>query len=521
MALRLGGLPRDVSAYASAFYREFAGEWKPSTSADLQKCLLQSRIVLGADFHAYSQSQRMHLRILREWPTDRPVILALECFESRQQKELEAYMAGKLSAEAFLKRIAWHERWGFPWENYLPLIELARKRSFRVFGINRHFPKRTKATLLKRDRHAAQQLVELARKFPDHLIYVIFGELHLARTHLPQLIRRQARDARLEITVIFQDSDQLYFRLARKNLETKVEVLRGSRRRFCLLGSPPWVRWQSYLMYLEQTYDADLEGEEDDVESVDYTDHVHSLIQFASRDLGVRIKADDLAVYTAGEQSSHRQLFKPLSSSEQKIAVYHVRNDLSFFVPSTGVFYLSRLTINHAATLAGIYLQSKLSRRKRLLWSLPEDFLALIWTEALGFFVSKLINHKRKAETLQDINKQLNVISPHDRGREALLLVLDQRMSELVELHGRGRQRQSRFSPRQKQSYLAASRILGQMLGERMYLAYRAHRLDARTMVGYLKKDVDSADFPEFYMKVVKRLEFQDASRSPVLEQQL
>ena len=65
--------------------------------------------------------------------------------------------------------------------------------------------------------------------------------------------------------------------------------------------------------------------------------------------------------------------------------------------------FLSRATVNHAAEVAGHYLQSRLSKRQDPLWKMPTDFYPNIYLEALGFFASKIVNHRRKAESLEEI----------------------------------------------------------------------------------------------------------------------
>lgn len=508
MRLRLGPPAPDLKKYTSQYKSEFSGRWQQSSHQQLDEQILRADIVLGADFHAFLQSQKTHLRILRRLPRKTKVVLALECFEVAHQEDLDLYLAGEIDEGELLERVDWEERWGFSWAHYQPLLELAQERGFPVKGVNRYYVRRNARSLHRRDQYSAKQICQIKEEYPDSLIYVIYGDLHLARSHLPRAID-EACEEKPKVLIIHQNSEELYFRLARRGIEGEVEVLRGTYGRYCILGSPPWVKWQSYLMYIEHTYDRDLD--EDAEESLDYTDHIYNIIRFIASDFKLRLKLDDVAVYSSRQSRPWVALEEELNATEFRLAEWLIENDRSFFIPQNGLFYLSRVTLNHAATLAGQYIHSKLSDRQRILWKFPADFEKLIWVETVGFFFSKMINHKRKPENIRDLKAQLAAIRPQDKGREPLLLALDQRMGEFIRIHS-GRRRRSRFRPRRKESYLEAARILGSMMGERMYLAFRTNRIGADTLIDYLKVDTDAKDFDVFYTSIVRRFESQDVS---------
>src|SRR5690606_8287315 len=127
-------------------------------------------------------------------------------------------------------------------------------------------------------------------------------------------------------------------------------------------------------------------------------------------------------------------------------------------LPEKDWLYLSRATINHASALAGQYVHAHLCHRQRTLWNVPDDFLPLLWSEAVGFFFSKWINPNRKAESLQSLQLQLSAFHPEDKGREALLLALDHRLTEVIFIKT-GRLRRKRFRPRNRSAYWDASRL--------------------------------------------------------------
>lgn len=492
---RIGDGPPALRRYAKNLDREWRGTWRESSVADLSLALQRARVVLSGDFHAYAQSQRSHLRILRDLISDRPVVLALECFSIHDGPAIQAYLAGRMTESRFLEKIKWHKNWGFPWEHYRPLMELARDRGFQVSGLSS--PRLT--NLKQRDRQMAKWIERLSVARPEALIYVVVGEWHLAATHLPgPLARRFGED---ELVVMFQDIEPLYFRMARSKKSAATDVFRRANNRFCVMVSPPWMKWQSYLMYLEHAYDRDL----DEDLAIDYSDHVASLVEVLSRDIRVRVHNSSLQVFCPSSRASLTRLKLSVPKKWLKILKYHLEHDFSFLWPDKDWLYLSRPTINHASTLAGQFIHAQMAKRTRVLWSFPDDFLGLIWIEAVGFFFSKWINPKRKAEDWDSLRLRLSAAQPRDKGRQALLLALDHRLSEIVFIET-GRLRRKAYRPRESGAYVEAARLAGELLGERLFQKVRSRDIDWTELHSYLKVNVDQSEFKNFYWKLVAKL---------------
>lgn len=457
--------------------------------------MLNSQIVLGADFHAFSQSQRIHLRILREIPKPVRVVLALECFESQHQKYLDQWLASEIDNERLLELVDWRKSWGFPFHNYLPLLELARERKWPLLALNQNLKKRDTSALKKRDRHAARLIVEKWEEKKTDLVYAVFGDLHLAGPHLPKAIRKLSSD--VKITTVFQNAEELYFSIVKKGLEQNVDVLKLKPGKFCVLGSPPWVKWQSYLMYLEEAYDQDIEG-------LDIQDQFHSWLEFFIRDLSLAVNIPEVSVFSSQDALFSRQLKRILSGKNLKLAEKLIESDRSFFVPYPAVAYLSRYSLNHATTLAGFALHSHLSKQKRLLWNFPDDFRRSIWLECIGFFFSKLMNHKRKPENLFDVNMQL--LGPAKRTpvfKQALQLAVNERIKQLAELNGKSiKMRVPKVSGF---GYLEAARILGSHLGDELYRTFREGRISSAQLTKWLRQNIEGKTFDDFFLSTLSR----------------
>ncbi len=494
----LGQTSHGLARYQQQYDQEFRRAWKVSTRDKLMASLKSAEIVFMGDFHALAQSQRAQLRILKSLPNPEKVVLAVECIEAHQQNNLDQFIQGKLDEREFLKSVDWKKTWGFPWENYKPLFRWAQKNKLPVKALNLRNDQKTVQTLKARDRFAAEKIAEISLQYPDHQIFVIFGDLHLAKNHLPgETIKRLGSKKTLSI---FQNSEKIYFQLLRKEIEHQVDLVQLSKDRFCVLSVPPWVKWQNYLIFLEQFDDKSFQDE------MDFTDHVARYIRIISEDLGVEISNDHFSIVSANDSKAWTALQKGLSELDTGVVREWIGNERNFFIPQTAVGYLARSTVNSAAQLAMSIVFANLSGQKKLYGKMPGDFLRLIWLEAVQYFGSKLINPKRKSDTLVDIKAALQARNPSDLGKLALQLALNQRMLELLHLSG-SRKTIVQTPVKKKKAYQEAARILGGMLGEKLYHAYRKKLLSRSSLMSLLRKPVDADEFREIYWEILEILE--------------
>ncbi|MBK9322562.1 MAG: ChaN family lipoprotein [Bdellovibrionaceae bacterium] len=502
--IRLGGEDLELSKYRKEYEKEFNKKWQPSTRENLFRRLQSSRLILMGDFHALQQSQKTHLRVLKNFKSSKSMILCLECFEADDQVQIEKFMAGKISEREFLKSIEWAKKWGFPWDHFRPLIRWAQTHKVPVYGINRSAKRRTAASLRSRDYFAAQKLCAILKNDPEAIVFAIYGDLHLADGHIPAaVVKLLGPGFKKKIFRLFQNSEKIYFQLLEKELDSSVDVIELSSGAFCLQNVPPWVKWQNYLMYLEQTYDVGLSEHE---ESVDSTDHINSYIKIISEELGRGMKADDLAVYTAQDQQLWTRLRSRFNVEELRWIENLIEEENSFYLPELGIGYLARPTVNHAATLAAKYIHAKLAGSELSFFRMPKDFLRNVWIEGLAYFGSKIINHKRKTDTVSDLRTALSSRGSGGGNREPVKLALAQKMHELMMVSNR-QQTRAVLQPKQKTSYILASRLLGGMMGERLYSAYHKKLLSKATIGNFLRKSMMNDNFNIAYYEMMEIIE--------------
>lgn len=497
---RLGEDTPELMRYHKVYQSEFSKKWSAASQKDLWAEIDRSQVVLIGDFHALHQSQKAQVRILRNSPKYRPKVLAVEFIDAADQSLLDRFMAGKISEKEFLKKTAWAERWGFPWENYRPLLRWAQKNRVPVVGINKTYKKRNANTLKARDVFAGKRIADIVKGSPDSLVYVIFGDLHLAETHIPQeILKNLGRSFSKKILRIFQNSEKIYFRLLSQDMELATDLVRLNEKAFCLMSVPPWVKWQNYLMFLEQTYDVELEG-------LDYTDHVGRYVKLISDELGIPLSTDMLSVYTARDDSFWNKLRDVFEGNQLRWIENLIAEGKSFYLPEIDAAYLARASVNHAAILATQFIHAQTSHRKKSFMDVPRDFQQLIWIEAIAYFGSKMINPKRKTDTITDIKASLASRGPVDLGKESLQLALAQKMHEMMILTGNASP-QALGKRYKKWSYVLAAHLLGGMMGERLYNGYRKKIISAPTLVNLLAKPLENKNFKMAYYEIIEVVE--------------
>lgn len=232
------------SGYIKRFNTEFSSYRDLCSIEDVLARSAGSDIVYFGDYHPLRGSQDWALRMMMELSgRGKKLVLAIEMLYVRQQELLDRWMKGKITEREFLEAIDYKSEWGFDWESYRRIFELAREPFIPIFGIDSE-PRDHLKYIRKRDRMIAKRIANIRRFFPGHLILVVIGESHLASPHLPTEVRKACGDD-LEETIIVQNMDGIYWDLLRKGKE-QVEAVRVDEGKFCILNASPMVKYQSY-----------------------------------------------------------------------------------------------------------------------------------------------------------------------------------------------------------------------------------------------------------------------------------
>ena len=417
----LGAAPAGkLLRYAQDFERSLPASFTRIENSEMIETILRRRIILFGDFHTFKQTQRALLRLLRDIlaVTPRPkIVLALELLKSRYQRQLESFMSGEISEEEFLQEVNYSREWGFPWHHYKPLIELARDHMIPVVCVNSDHP--GPRSLEMRDGTCARLLANASEEYPDHIVFCLIGEYHLADNHLPatlwnELARRDS-DAATPLMRILCNVDRYYFDLdgSGKPLGS-TEVLRLKRDFYCILNSPPWMKWQSFALWEEMRTgfpgsiehadsgaDADDDHGDDDAFDLDF--QFLGLAKTLSSFLGLDLTKRDLVKF-------HSQ-FSPTAefATEALISAGYSKRDVAVMVESAaleGYYFdcksrtllITTVSINNLAEAAGQYLLALGSGFVEGAGSEAERFSKNALKRAAGIIGSKILNPRRKTK---------------------------------------------------------------------------------------------------------------------------
>ena len=497
---------RGFEAYERRYKRSVRDYESVSDIDRLIKEVRQADLVYLGDYHTNRQSQRMLLRILKRLVEEsRDLAVGLELVQQRHQPILDAYLQERISEEKFLRSIQFQKYWYFDlWENFKPIFEFARYWKIPLFAVEKSLT--GDVSLEERDRRNARIISSLVAGHPDRKWILFVGDLHLAPAHLPDRVRRLLpKDRVWKDLILYQNSEAIYWKLAERELEDKTEAVRIGERSFCLMNTPPIVWQQSYLNWLEHE-----EGE------IDYADARHSFLELLKQIagfLGIPLppRAEEVEVFTCGDLSFLKKLADDGSFSRQEIRriKQQIFSSESYCIPQKRYVYLANLSLNHAAEEAAHYLKYLCSGAESER-GLEDAFYANALHEALGFFGSKIINHKRKCFHEKEYQGLVAFLrsSKGRRGREQELemamLVLDHKRLEKKGMPIRSR----RFFRTHPDLFFGVTHGLGYILGDRLYYALLGEKISKEEIRGLFENPMKGkGGVPaEIYMRLIRRL---------------
>ena len=493
----IGQENRMLKNYRESYERELAkANWQIIDKRHFFARLNQAEIVVVGDFHAHKQSTRGFLRIIRRMKCD--FVLCLECLRAVDQDGIDAYISGEITEKEFLSRVAWKKNWGFSWENYKPLFKWAQQNKIKIYGINSDSKT---ITLRQRDEFSAKRIKEIAIENKGSKLFVQFGDLHLASSHLPKAIRKNL--PKVNLCTVYQSPEEIYFKVMGQHQEAHADVIKISTDIWSLNVLPPWIKWQDYLLHLESGQDRRTPaGEHDPTDSVSHT------VNFLSQLFGLKANLDSLSVYSSSDDLFFDKV-ETLPISIRKRVIENVQEGLSFWVPELACGYLARFSVNHVARVAAQFLYWSAGCFGKTILDPKKEFYKLIWLEAVTYFFSKVKNPKKKTDTLQDIRSAIQKEQFDDRGKEALQLALTQKMTELQFLSGGAVKSTADviFSKYGKKSYTVASQILGGIIGEKLFYAFSKKIIKLPENRSLIFKDLSRNGFVKIYYESMDVIE--------------
>ncbi len=401
--------------YSRNFEDSLPEEFSYSTLTKLLRDIHSARFMLFGDFHTHRQSQRGLMRILRAYRSrqpDRPIFLAIEAFKFADTDLIRRFQRQEIDEATLLRESRYARDWGFPWPHYKMLLELARELKIEIIGLNS--PNAGRDPLSARDKFAAAKLCDLAKANPEALIACIIGEYHLADSHLPRALAKIGNATDNEIIRIVNNIDHYYFAMEEhKHSGDTTEYLKLRDRLYCVMNSPPWIKWQSFAIWEEMRglladgdytdIDDDLAYTEDEFD-IDY--HFVGLLDTVAKFLEAPLPKHAKNHFSIINNLDDDQMVQikslaECSDREFACAIERTSVDGFYMFSRSNRIVVSDLTLNNLAEASGQYLQRALSNFDDVDEHPAEAFYRRVIKSAAGMVASKILNPRRQGPDLK------------------------------------------------------------------------------------------------------------------------
>ena len=531
---------RDYTGEPTEYFRHYRKEYLDglksyevvSSYEMLTEAIKKHQIVYCGDYHTLRQAQRSVIRLFRKLVHEqRPIILGLEMVSVEDQEHLDAYLIGKLPERHFLEKVRYQEAWDFEWQNYKQLFDFARKHGVGIKALNCNIRKGDQI-LQKRDRVAADTIVNLHKEFPNSLIFVLYGDLHIAEQHIPQLVKENLQQQDIQGAVqliIYQNSEYLYWLLSEQGIEHHTDVVKLDDHRYCILNTPPWVKEQSYLNWLEhrrrRSEDEIYEDEFGDLEDEydyqgrmwDMVDTIASFLKLDKKQLG------SFHIFSGGDLEFLSMLYQAMKSPKFNAPFYAelLRAEIIYngtcLLPKENLIYLANATGNRIAEKLALWMHLQYAgsllvpdKKKSHL----QLYFGKILEQIIAFFGSKIINYRRKCENWHDFEmraRELDGLELSGRLREqrtmSQLLLLHRDLEETYLRTGEISRNWQRLYNQPAKLFFGVTQIVGAMVAERIYEAIMNSQVDRHLMTDLLQKPIKATtDNRKRYFKIIETL---------------
>lgn len=489
--------------YLRDFREAYRSYQKVLALSDVRHEIGEAGIVLVGDYHALPNSQRYLASLLRDPELhQRPVVLGVETIFSRDQHILDEWLRGEIDEHELRQRIRFDLDWGYDWPTFYELLSAARDHGASIYGLD-CMPREDLRKIGARDRHAADKIAGLRRHDPSALIFVLFGESHLAPQHLPALLQ-QRLPAEPTLTVL-QNVDALYWRAAgetRDHVEA-VQVHKEVRKNvLCVFNATPLEKYETYRLWLDRwgRNDKDNDG------APDLGPTLYNLIEGMVRFLGInqysphnttqpRLLVDLMPeVYSRSSDALLRRLLsrKGFTAEHRQRLLRQVRERGSVYLTPINAVYVRQFRMTSSAEDAVRCLHQacrglpNLSNGKAPAGqgapgakTLDQDdkFYTAVFEHALAFFGSRILHPARPALRDPDI-AELFEVTREDLEQQTALPFAD--AVEALDFLIEHRKQDFRGAPApaftgRKYEYVAEQ--LGHLTGTDLYDAYIEGRL--------------------------------------------
>ncbi len=391
------------------YYRDYQQEFRqgferPASRREILLQLSRANVAFFGDYHTLRSSQTTVLELLADLRSQhhKQPVLALEMLRAADNHHAQRFLAGRVDAAEFRRLVHWTRSWNFPWQSWGRFFDFARAAGAPLFGINASLDGK-KGELARRDEFAADLIAALAQLYPDRLIAVVYGDLHMAHDHLPaQVAMRLAETGGHQRTVtLYQNSETVHWNLVEKGLENVVDYVKLRRDVYCLMNASPLVKFQSFLNWQHRASEMVFEGPaaaDADVMEELLLEQIRGFIRTICEFLDIKLEdPDNFELYTASDMDFLADMVKRGLYSHQEIKAmkdYIAMAESAYFARAR-VLYLGNFSVANAAECSARFILSELRPVSREAVEARDEFYARCMVEALAFLCSKIIDNRR------------------------------------------------------------------------------------------------------------------------------
>ncbi|MFZ0733261.1 MAG: ChaN family lipoprotein [Candidatus Sulfotelmatobacter sp.] len=424
----LAGVEREIRLQDSHGRRKYLREFNQAyrsyesilDSEQLRASICAADIVLVGDYHALPKAQRQAASLLEQCALggNRPVVLGVETIFARDQHILDEWWRREIDEAELRQRIRFDLEWGYDWAPFYELLVTARDNGEGLYGLD-CMPREDLRKIGARDRHAAIKISEIRQRHPNAVIFVLFGESHLAPGHLPRVLQQQIPEAKA-ITIL-QNIDALYWRAAGERAD-KIEAVRVKDDVLCVFNATPLEKYESYRLFLDQWSRCD--------DGPDFAPTIYNLIDSLASFLEInrysphngtqpKFLVDMLPeVYGGSSDAMLRRLLsrKGISDLDRESMLNCVERRGSAYLPQVNSFCIREFQMMHAAEDATRFLHHACQGLPHRLNGhpvetsvraegplLPDNFYARVIEHVLAYFGSRVLYPSRPVPDPQAI----------------------------------------------------------------------------------------------------------------------
>ncbi len=393
-----------ISDYRKEQQYYYQRNYELSHEREFISSIINSDFIMIGDIHTFDQNIRNVLRVMRYLNQNRSgFILGIEFVHYKNQVQLDSFLKNQMTDLEFLEGINYHDSWRFPWNHYKILFEFIKKHNIEVVALN------SDGNIEERDHFCSQKLLEIKKQSPQKPILLLFGELHIIPNKIPKQLTLLS-PKKYRTTIIHQNIDHIYF----ENIQSSQVFYKFSRDEFCLINSPPWLKYESMIYWYENLVDdPDFDIHEYILDtgikvfSSDIDDNFLFLNKQLVQALQLDLEESEISDFNLYDHKDIQFFAKKIKLQKDK-KIKNFYNDLlvnqeSFSFLNQARYFISNYSANRLIYLSGIHLHLLMLKKKKFefkkVYSNKKRFFAYyFFVYCHSYLLSKFINPYRKCD---------------------------------------------------------------------------------------------------------------------------